>query len=77
MDDLTRGSGEDISTVWGEVPLPDVPKMPSVVPSSTVHEVVVDAEIVADDESERVGEELAEETDKESWELKSTGLLRH
>ncbi|KAH0712338.1 hypothetical protein KY289_008297 [Solanum tuberosum] len=32
----------DISTLWGEVPLPDVLEIPSVVPSSTMPEDVED-----------------------------------
>ncbi|KAH0706320.1 hypothetical protein KY285_010824 [Solanum tuberosum] len=51
----------DISTLWGEVPFSDVaaptPVMPSVAPSSSVREVIIDED---DDD-----EELAEETNGE------------
>uniref|UniRef100_M1DMX0 Polyprotein protein n=1 Tax=Solanum tuberosum TaxID=4113 RepID=M1DMX0_SOLTU len=55
----------DISMLWGEVPLSYVPEMPSVVPSSTMHEDDVDDEFVVDDASERGEEELDEENDDE------------
>uniref|UniRef100_M1DTB6 Polyprotein protein n=1 Tax=Solanum tuberosum TaxID=4113 RepID=M1DTB6_SOLTU len=48
----------DFSTLWGKVPIPDAPKMPYVVPSTTILKVVVDVE------SEKVNEDFTEDTDK-------------
>uniref|UniRef100_M1DAR7 Uncharacterized protein n=1 Tax=Solanum tuberosum TaxID=4113 RepID=M1DAR7_SOLTU len=48
----------------GEVPLPKVPKMPSVVPPTIIPKVVVDVNV--EDEVDRLDEELAEKIDEES-----------
>lgn len=51
--------------LWGELPLTNGPKISSVLPSSSVPKVDVDVQTVAEDDSDRADEELAEETDKE------------
>uniref|UniRef100_M1DX98 Polyprotein protein n=1 Tax=Solanum tuberosum TaxID=4113 RepID=M1DX98_SOLTU len=55
----------DISTLWGEVPFPDAPEMPSVVLSTAMLGVVLNVETIDDMEIERANEDLAEETDEE------------
>lgn len=53
-----------------EVTLPYKLKIQSVLPSPTVHEVVVDVEIVVDDQSEREDEYLAQDDDEDELRAK-------